>query len=322
MPVFIDSLKNSGHLDQIDFTLCQVGSRKLGDQDDWGNQGWDIFAPQLTIYGFDADADACDSANAELEKKEANWNEIHIPLALGNSVGESTLYVTKHPMCSSLYPPNESYLERFGAMIPELMKLDFQVEIETTTLDFFCQSEEIEKIDFLQTDVQGADLDVLQGCSYLLEKSILAVKSEVLFAPLYEKCPLFADVDSFMRQKGFSLFTLNTAYRPRQCSPIVSHYGGQLLWGDAFYMRDLLGNSPTDLKTPYHLLKLACIADLMDCTDYALELLQYLTLEHGSNPKYNCAKQILEGLSQFPELVKNGLESLSVIQKIQSYIIN
>lgn len=322
MTVFIESLKNSRHLDQIDFTLCQVGSRKLPDQDDLCNQGWDILAPNLTIYGFDADAEACDSANADLEKKEVNWNEIHIPIALSNSIGKSILYVTKHPMCSSLYKPNDSYLERLGANIPNLMKFDFKIEVETTTLDYFCDSEEIKEIDFLQTDVQGADLDVLQGGSYILENSILAVKSEVLFAPLYSNSPLFTDVDNFMKKQGFTLFTLTTAARPRQCSPLVSRHGGQILWGDAFYMRDLIGNNTTPLKTPEHILKLACIADLMECPDYALELLGYLTLEYGSNPQYNCAKNIMEGLYQFPKLVENNLESLSIVQKIQGYIIN
>jgi hypothetical protein len=97
--IIVDSLKRSGHLDSIHITICNVGSRKLDQQDDYGSQGWEIFAPHLSIYGFDADAEACDEANAQLETRNINWTEKHIPLALSNSVGETTLYVTKHPMC-------------------------------------------------------------------------------------------------------------------------------------------------------------------------------------------------------------------------------
>jgi FkbM family methyltransferase len=83
-------------------------------------------------------------------------------------------------MCSSLYPSNEPYLARFGGL-PESVNLDFTLEIETTTLDAFCHRERINEIDFLQVDVQGADLQVLEGASEILKCSILAVQIELSF---------------------------------------------------------------------------------------------------------------------------------------------
>ncbi|MEP0751943.1 FkbM family methyltransferase [Trichocoleus sp. Lan] len=321
MSVFLSSLKKSGHLDQLHLTICNVGSRKLGSNDDYTSLGWDIFAPRLTIYGFDADVDACDEANADLEARQINWTEKHIPLALGNSVGESTLYVTKHPMCSSLYPPNEPYLARFGGL-PELVNLDFTLEIEATTLDAFCQAEGINEIDFLQVDVQGADLQVLEGASEILKRSNLAVQVEVEFSHLYDKQPLFADVDTYLRTKGFTLFDLATSYRTRARSPIRSTVrSGQLLWADAFYFRDLIREDiTTPLKTPEQVLKLACIADIMNFPDYALELLEHLTLQYGNDKKYNFADNIVESLAQFPALVQQGLASLPIVASIQDYI--
>ena len=134
MSIFSQNLKNKGYLENLHFTVLNVGSRKLGVQDDYGTKGWGIFAPNLTIYGFDADADACAAANAELEQRGINWQEYHIPLALSDVIGEKELYVTKAPMCSSLYAPNEEYLARFVGL-PELVNLDFSVQIETTTHD-------------------------------------------------------------------------------------------------------------------------------------------------------------------------------------------
>lgn len=163
MPLFLPKLKASGHLDQIVITIFNVGSRKIeAEQDNYGDATWGIFAPNLSIYGFDADADACEEANAELETRQINWQEKHIPLGLSNTTGESTLYVTKAPMCSSLYQPNEDYLKRFAGLL-ELAGVDFTIEIETTTLDDFCQQEGIKEVDFLQIDVQGAELLVLEG---------------------------------------------------------------------------------------------------------------------------------------------------------------
>jgi len=323
MSVFLPILKKNGLLDCIHMTVCNIGSRKLGIQDDYASQGWQIFAPNLSIYGFDADADACDEANRELETRQINWKEIHIPLALGKSVEERTLYVTKHPMCSSLYPPNEPYLARFVGL-PSLINLDFSFEIDTTTLDVFCQEEKINEIDFLQIDVQGADLDVLEGAKNILSCGNLAIQVEVEFSHLYTNQPLFADVDAFLRNHGFTLFDLSQSHALRSRSPIRSlARSGQLLCGDAFYFQDLIHEDvDNQLKSPDRLLKLACIADVLDFPDYALEILEYLTLNHGENPNYNFANSIIDGLGQFPDLINQGLESLAVVKKIQGYANN
>jgi len=125
-----------------------------------------------------------------------------------------------------------------------------------------------------------------------------------------------------MRKQGFTLFDLSTARRLRIRSPIVSNvHPGQLLWGDAFYFRDLLREDLSKhLKTPEPILKLACVADTMNFSDYALELLEYLTVEYGKDEKFNFANNIVESLAQFPELVQKGLSSLPVAAKIQEYI--
>jgi FkbM family methyltransferase len=323
MSVFLPILKKNGLLDRIHMTVCNVGSRKLGNQDDYASQGWQIFAPNLSIYGFDADADACDEANAELDARQINWKEIHIPLALGKAIEERTLYVTKAPMCSSLYPPNEPYLARFAGL-PELVNLDFSFEVDTTTLDNFCQEEKINEIDFLQIDVQGADLDVLEGARNILSSGTLAIQIEVEFSHLYTNQPLFADVDTFLRNHDFTLFDLTQSYRLKARSPIRSSArSGQLLWGDAYYFRDLIREDMNDkLKSPERILKLACIADIMNFPDYALEILEYLTLQYGEDPNYNFADSIIESLAQFPDLVNQGLKSLPVVAKLQNYASN
>lgn len=322
MSIFLPALKQNGHLNAMHMTVCVVGSRKLGSRDDYGSQGWDIFAPQLSIYGFDADADACEVANQNLQLRQITWNERHIPIALSKSPGEQRLFVTHHPMCSSLYPPNELFLQRFDGLL-ELMELDFTIDLETTTLDLFCQTEGVTEVDFLQIDVQGADLQVLEGSAALLEQSVWAIQIEVEPSPLYCDQPLFADVDTYLRRREFTLFDLKLARRVRSRSPIQSpSHPGQILWGDAYYFYDLLRQDMalSRTTTPAHLLKLACIADVMQFSDYALEVLEYLTLNFGNTPEYNVADAIFASLSQYPELVQHGLASLPVIQNIQDFL--
>ncbi|MFM7793656.1 MAG: hypothetical protein ACKO90_38115, partial [Microcystis panniformis] len=86
---------------------AQIGSRKISGADDYSSQSWGIFAPNLTIYGFEADADECKRMNQNLKERNISHQEKHIPIALSNTQGKSQLYVTKEKMCSSLYEPNQ-----------------------------------------------------------------------------------------------------------------------------------------------------------------------------------------------------------------------
>jgi FkbM family methyltransferase len=321
MALFLPRLKENGYLNHLHLTICNVGSRKLDQSSDYASGAWSHFIPNLSIYGFDADADACNAANEDLEQRNIPWVEHHIPLAISNHTGEATLYVTKAPMCTSLYMPNELYLKRFR-QLSEFMNLDFTIEVETITLDEACQREGIEEIDFLQIDVQGADLNVLKGAADLLSRSVLGIQIEVEFTSLYIDQPLFSDVDSFLRGELFTLFFLKTAHRTRATSPVCSpKRPGQMLWGDAIYLRDLIRQDiSSSQKTPTQIFKLACISDVLDFPDFTLELLEYLTLNFGTDPQFNYSKIIVDVISDFPDLVEKGIEKLQVIQNIQPFL--
>jgi hypothetical protein len=174
-------------------------------------------------------------------------------------------------------------------------------------------------------DVQGADLDVLQGCGQILQRSILAIEIEVEFAQMYKNQPLFSDVDQFLTPLGFHLFNIETraggSRSPRAISPITSNKKGQLLWGDALYFRDPIDeNAHLVTQNPDQIIKIACIADILGYVDYGLELLHYLTLKYGDNPDYNFAPEIVKILNQFPNLVEQGLENLPIVSTLSSYL--
>jgi FkbM family methyltransferase len=324
MPFFLPSLKRHGHLDSVDLTVCNVGSRKHSFGDDYGSdRGWGIFAPNLTIIGFDADEAACAAANAEVEAQENNWNEFHFPYAIAQQSARSTLHVTKAPMCSSLYAPNDAFLRRFPRL-PSLVTTDYMIEVDTISLDEFCLSEEIKIIDFLQIDVQGADLQVLNGAIQALDNGILAVQVEVEFSALYTDQPLFADIDLFMRAHGFSLFDLESISRETRCSDLFStRRPGQILWADAIYLRDPLQlDDQSYFKQADQIFKLACVADVLEFTDYAFELLEYLVVQYGKDLKqYNYANSIVESLEQVDEFVKYGVENTPIALRMKDYLI-
>lgn len=232
MPAFLPDLKSLGYLDRLNFAVCIIGSRQTGSEA-WLQTAQALLTSNLSIYGFDADPEACEEMNTKLESQQVPWHEVHIPIALSNSNGEATLYVTPNLFCCSLYPPNEEYTSRFLHMGAGI-KTDATVEVETVTLDDFLESEKIEEVDFLQIDVQGADLDVIKGATRTVQQSVLGIQIEVEFSPIYIDQPLFSDIDAYLRSRGFYLFDLETNYNwsrlPRACSPVFSKIKkGQLL---------------------------------------------------------------------------------------------
>src|SRR6185295_17808248 len=108
-------------------------------------------------------------------------------------------------------------------------------------------------------DVQGGELMVLQGATATL-RDVLVLHTEVEFLPMYRRQPLFADIDTHLRGRGFVLHRISgTKGNIFKISGVDVELAGtvnQMLWGEAVYVRDFmkLGELP-----PGALLKLAVI---------------------------------------------------------------
>lgn len=148
-------------------------------------------------------------------------------LALGAEPGEATFHVNPqfHTRNSLLTRPTSGrryYSE--GAELPD------SVTVTVDTLDAFCAREGIERIEVLKLDVQGAELQVLQGGRGLLvRRAVDIVFSEVMFVPHYEGGPLFHDIHAAMRAQGYSLYHL---YDP------ITAVNGQLRYANALFVSD------------------------------------------------------------------------------------
>ena len=74
---------------------------------------------------------------------------------------------------------------------------------------------------------------------HTLTRSIFGVEVEVEFIEMYQDQPLFNEVDSFMRERGFHLFDLKLFYWRRKSGlGFDGNRRGQLVHGDALYLRN------------------------------------------------------------------------------------
>jgi len=86
------------------------------------------------------------------------------------------------------------------------------VEREMTTLDAVTRGTHFERADFLKLDVQGYELEVLNGAEHVLA-SAEAVMMEVNLIAIYEGAPLAGEVVAFMAARGFCVYDVCTFFR-------------------------------------------------------------------------------------------------------------
>lgn len=147
------------------------------------------------------------------------------------------LGLSDRPGRQTMFRYSESGLNALSALVPESTKFlsGYGVqsagpqEVELTTLDEYCQEQNIRRVDFLKLDVQGWELHCLRGCQRLLSIGrIEAIYCEVNFVPLYEQQVYYEDVARILRDYGFRLFSLYALSFNEQ---------GQLCWADALFLR-------------------------------------------------------------------------------------
>ena len=179
--------------------------------------------------------------------------------------------------------------------------------VQTVGLDDWCRDANLSGVEFLELDTQGSELDILQGSKHLLDTSTLGLQVEVEFFPLYKDQPLFSDIDSYLQSMGFLLFDLSR-YRFRRANIKTR---GQLLWGHAFYLKDIrqMKNSQ-----PSQFLSLAAIASFYGFEDYALEVVTSLTARKSVFGHYEHKEKVKRIIDTYCELLtrpsKRGIQRL------------
>lgn len=176
-----------------------------------------------------------DARSIETHCDSGPFQMLALSTALGNEQGRKTLYLTAGPFATSLYPPNEAVLSHFGPWPwHESAGID---EVLVDRLDT-CLADRPEWMpDFIKTDVEGADLDVLKGSEKALSGA-LGLQVEAAFVERNVGAPLFADIDSFLRARGFTLFQLIREHWVRTNKVIGPRSRPQLIWADVIYFRD------------------------------------------------------------------------------------
>lgn len=285
-PQFTQVMVNNGILRGHEMTIVDVGAS--------GGyfQFWNIFGDQLKVIGFEP--------NEEQFKRLTSNNHVeYFKVGLGKCEEEKIIHITKWPYSSGSYMPNMSFWHRFPSA--EGFEIVGSETIRTVRLDNFREMNGIRSIDYMKLDTEGSELDILEGSVRTLD-DVIAVEIEVAFTEVHISRPLFTDIDIFMRERGFSLYNMETIKLARKAlMPIEtnfyspSHYG-QTLAADVLYMKDTLAQSLNRdmlIIDSYRAIKTICLYEIFCQYDSAIELLE-LALKSKILPgDFECCLDIL-----------------------------
>ena len=228
---FLESI--AGFDNSLEFQMLEIGAHPYEDKKESFHQLLDFF-PKSHVIAFELDKDECEKLN-----QKSPQGIKYFPYALGEKNEKKKLYITNHPMCSSLYKPNEKFMKLFNNL--DFAYLKNIQDVETVSLDFFLKKENINFVDFIKIDIQGAELDVFRGGVESL-KNVLTIITEVEFVQLYNNQPLFGDINSFLSEFHI-MFHKFLSLQGRTLKPTVLNndlnHSSQHMWSDAMYIRDI-----------------------------------------------------------------------------------
>lgn len=149
-------------------------------------------------------------------RRGAGQYVIHAAVGSPIESGEKAmLHLASNGESSSLLEPGTHLTEH-----PEVT-FEGEVEVTLTTIDELV-IEHFMSPDFLNLDIQGAELDALNGAADVALWGVRWVYLEVNERELYKGCPMVDDIDVFLDGYGFSREAM-----------VMTRHG----WGDALYVR-------------------------------------------------------------------------------------
>jgi FkbM family methyltransferase len=126
--------------------------------------------------------------------------------AVSDAVGVVRLNSNESPLTNSILPTDPVGAQSWGVGVLETRA---SIDVPSTTIDQYCTTNAIERIDILKLDIQGAELKALQGGISMLRASRIGlVYLEVIHTPTYVGQPHFEDYLRFFRQTGYVMLDM------------------------------------------------------------------------------------------------------------------
>lgn len=155
--------------------------------------------PGSKVYNFEANPELASKIKERFTGREVN----SYSLALSDKPGKLKFHITDNSY-------NSSYKTITGN---EQFRTVKSVEVVATPLDSIMENEkDVNEIDIIKLDVQGAEADVICGASKTLAKTKLIIVEQTVRTS-YEGASMYYEVDDLIRKAGFNLLDIIVTFR-------------------------------------------------------------------------------------------------------------
>lgn len=153
------------------------------------------------------------------------------PLCVSNRDGLADFHIARDERASSFHRALPEFAARYAM---QSLLATRTIQVRSVTLDGYFAGRH-ESVDALDVNVEGHDLQVLEGAALLLENGALKLlKIEFELTAVWEGQGWLSDIDPLLRGCGFELAGIDIEFA-RPASVRRCFHRGEPLWGKALY---------------------------------------------------------------------------------------
>lgn len=254
------------------------------------DEAWRVFGERLTGHGFDPQVEEIERLRAE-ETGAMQYHAAFVGLPEDHALRRrragrlaEASYFEVFDRTSASAACSWAEAEGDASFYETNAWRDLPLATETIGLADVLRREGVETVDFVKIDTDGSDLDVVVSFEEMLRPAgVLGLMIETSFTgDDDESTNTFHNIDPILKRNGFQIYAMSVNQYSRAVLPARFKYeifaqtiSGQPLWGDLVYLRDVVHPDWRrfgDLSAT-KLLKLACLYELFQLPDCAVELL-------------------------------------------------
>ncbi len=236
-------------------------------------------------------------------KDQKLYKNIKIRKGIHTVIGPKDFIERQYIETSSFLDIRPGMIEQYGMdyHFKEVKKF----ALECVTVSDILKEYNLNHIDFLKTDVEGLDFDIIQSIESMLPK-VNVIKSEIRFEPFYESEKPFYIVCQYLANHGFEFINFSVLDEWKLSTKNQSKFrDGRMVMGDFIFFRKL---NTDDSNYIVDLTKQILIAKSLNLNSYAEYLLE--TNKDKLSKKLYC--ELENTIAQFSilELILNSIFAL------------
>ena len=277
------------------------------------NRRWERYPGFLDYVSFEPEGDAFEELQGMEKEPRGQATFSAEPAALSDRPGSEHLNVYSSPDLSSFLDIDTEITHRYRN---SNLTLSERAEVRTDTIDNVSKKRR-QSPDFICLDTQGTELFILRGAEQCLKNSVLGLRCEVEFLPLYKNQPLFDQVFGFLLEKDFRLVTFQ---KTGSGAAGISTDGGPFSltmedafvgWADAVFVKNhekLFPENGAQAELATRLMKYVYFNAINDCGSLGLDLIYRLARQDRLTDMLEALPA--EDLDSLLTAVQNHLEAL------------